>query len=480
MIRVSIALCLWTLVNAFSVARGQVEVDNLTASDAAAGDQFGLSVAARDDLILIAAPFKDGAGQDSGAVYVFRNDSGQWLEQAKLTASDAMAGAEFGIQVALGDDIAVIGAPGDGGHGPGAGAAYVFCFDRTNMTWTEEAKLTASDAAAGDAFGRSVSIDGEVIAVGAPRKDGPLPDVGRAYVFERQGTAWPQQAILASANPSDDGEFGQSVGVDGDTVVVGAWLEDAFDWNAGAAYAFRRDANTAEWPLEGILGTSDADAGDVLGYALDLENDVVVIGALAAEVGAAFDTGAAYVFMRAGGIWTEHTKLTASDPADFDAFGSAVSLDGNTIVIGALVEDDCPFWEFCDTGAAYVFDFDGAVWTQQAKLTASDANNRDEFGVSVAASGETIAIGAFWNDDDGEDSGSTYIFESDAVDCLADMNGDQVLDLEDLGLFISCFGGPQVTIEPGCEPADLDGDADADLYDFSVFQRVFGTDCVNG
>lgn len=445
-----------------SAVQAQTQLTNLTASDAQAGDQFGLSVSAHGDRILVGTPFDDDAGEDSGSAYLFRFVDGRWAEEAKLGASDANAGDEFGIQVALEGEVALIGARGSAG----TGAAYVFRYDRRQKTWMEEARLTATDAAPGDEFGRSVAMAGHRVAVGAPRTDGPAPNTGRAYVFERVQKQWVQRAALETPHPSSGGQFGQSVAVSGGTVVVGAWLEDEFGWNAGAVHVYR-SAGAGPWLREATLTASDADSGDVLGYAVSIDGDTVVAGALAVDLKQAFDTGAAYVFVRSGGAWAEQAKLTASDPEDFDAFGCAVALEDDTVLIGALVEDDCPTLSFCDTGAAYLFEFDHGVWTEQAKLTASDRNERDEFGVSVALSGETIAVGAFWNDDDGEDSGSVYVFERDSGGCpLVDCDGSGRVDLSDL----ACF---QLLLASGDPRADCNVDGSLNLEDFWCFQQIF-------
>ncbi len=166
----------------------------LTASDAAAGDVFGFSVALSGDTALVGAVGDDDAGSFSGSAYVFVRSGTSWIQQAKLTASDAASNDIFGGSVALIGDTALVGAAGDDDAGSVSGSAYVFV--RSGTTWTEQAKLTASDAAAGDRFGIAVALNGSTALVVAPNDDDAAFSSGSAYVFVRSGTTWSQQAKL--------------------------------------------------------------------------------------------------------------------------------------------------------------------------------------------------------------------------------------------------------------------------------------------
>ena len=293
-----------------------------------------------------------------------------------------------------------------------AGARYPLTIDPTIVN--EDAKLTASDAAGGDEFGISVSISGDTVVVGA-RFDACPAGVGcgSAYVFEKPAGGWAGALIEdAKLTASDAGvfdEFGISVSISGDTVVVAALGSD------GAAYVFEKPAGGWAGALteDAKLTASDGAPGDFFGVSVSISGDTVVVGFLFDACTAGIDCGSAYVFEKPAGGWagtlTEDAKLTASDAAAGDFFGIAVSISGETVVVGAYL-DDCTAG--IDCGSAYVFEKPAGGWagalSEDAKLTASDAATGDGFGVSVSISGDTVAVGAGCTT--GNDCGSAYVF----------------------------------------------------------------------
>jgi hypothetical protein len=394
--------CLWMGVFAgpgVSSAPAQIPQFKLTASDAATGDNFGFSVSVSGDTAVVGAWSDDDAGSASGSAYVFTRSGSTWTQQQKLTASDAAAGDHFGQSVSVSGDTAVVGAPGDYDGGIGSGSAYVFT--RSGSTWTEQAKLTPSDGAEGDEFGLSVSVSGGTAVVGSSFDDDAGLYSGSAYVFTRSGGVWTQQQKLTASDATAGDYFGESVSVSGDTAVVGAECDDDAGNLSGSAYVFTRSGST--WTQQAKLTASDAAAGDRFGHSVSVSDDTAVVGAIEAEVG----PGSAYVFTRSGSTWTQQAKLTASDAAAGDYFGYSVSVSGDTAVVAADWDDDAG----SNSGSAYVFKRSGSTWTQQAKLTASDAAEGDEFGKSVSVSGDTAVVGASSNDDAGSASGSAYVFD---------------------------------------------------------------------
>ena len=283
-------------------------------------------------------------------------------------------------------------------------------------------KLLASDRETSDSFGESVflSSDGLTAIIGAPSEDtGANTLNGAAYVFTRSGSIWTEQTkLLASDVLSDtasNARFGWSVALssDGNTALIGAWGEATYPTTFnGAAYVFTRTAGV--WTEQQKILASDRAAGDNLGYSVALSSDgnIAFIGARAESTSPNTNQGAAYVFTRTAGTWTEQQKLTASDRASTDYFGAsmAISSDGNTALIGAYLEDTSPN---TDNGAAYVFTHTAGVWTQQQKLLASDLATGDEFGASVALSsdGNTAIVGArYENTSPNVDNGAAYVF----------------------------------------------------------------------
>ncbi len=392
----------------------------LTNSNPRVGDQSGTAVAMDGDTLVVGVPQRERSGQtDTGEAYVFqRHDAGTpsdttddfWLYQATLFASDDDDQDAFGTSVAIHGDTIVVGAPEEDAAANNAGAAYVF--DRNlggTNTWLQRKKLTASNAAADDAFGTSVAIAGNTVVVGALRGDGAVADTGTAYVFDRgSGGAnnWGQVKLLVASNQAAADEFGHSVSISDDTILVGARLGDGAVADVGTAYVYDRDSGGAEnWGEVKRLDASDAAAGDEFGFQVSVRGDTALVGA--PQNG----NGAAYTFLRdQGGAnnWGETKLLTAADGAAGDQFGFAVALDGDTAIIGANLDDSS-----LDTGSAYVFERNvggSENWGQLFKSTAPDASDSDAFGSSVAISGNRFSVGAPSDDDGGVDAGAVYTY----------------------------------------------------------------------
>ncbi len=293
-----------------------------------------------------------------------------WTQQQKLTASDGAANDVFGATVSVSGDTAVIGAYG---KNSGQGAAYVFV--RSSGVWSQQQKLTAADGAANDLFGLSVSVSGDTAVIGA---DGKNNFQGAAYVFVRSSGVWSQQQKLTASDGAAGDAFGRSVWVGGDTAMIGASGKNS---SQGATYVFVRSSGV--WSQQQKLTASDGAANDWFGLSVSVSGDTAVIGASNKNS----DQGAAYVFVRSSGVWSQQQKLTASDGAANDDFGYSVSVSGDTAVIGADGKNSLQ-------GAAYVFVRSSGVWSQQQELTASDGAANDYFGWSVSVSGDTAVIGA--------------------------------------------------------------------------------------
>ncbi len=319
-----------------------------------------------------------------------------YTEDAKLTASDGAANDFFGRSVSISGDTSIVGALGDSDNGTNSGSAYVF---RDNgSAWVEE-KLTASDGAADDFFGESVSISGDTTVIGARLDDDNGANSGSAYVFRDNGSAWVEEKLTASDGAAND-FFGSSVSISGDTAVIGALGDGDNGANSGSAYVFRD--NGSAW-VEEKLTASDGAAEDLFGNSVAIAGDTAVIGAIWDDDNGD-KSGSAYVFSDSGSTWVE-TKLTASDGALEDFFGGAVAISGDTAIVGAHGDDD----NGTNSGSAYVFRYNGSIWVE-TKLTASDGAAGDLFGSSVSISGDTALVGALSDADNGTNSGSVYVF----------------------------------------------------------------------
>jgi alpha-tubulin suppressor-like RCC1 family protein len=365
----------------------------ITASNADADDEFGSSVAISGDYAIVGAKLGDEAStSDAGAAYIFKHNGTSWSEQQIITASNPDTSDYFGGSVSLSGDYAIVGATREDGE---KGTAYIF--KRSGTSWSEQKKITSSDAASGDLFGSSVSIDGDYAIVGAPNhNNGAGSNSGSAYIFKRDGTSWSEQEILVASDTASSDLFGYSVGISGDYAIVGRRQEGAF--------IFKRSGTS--WSEQQSLTASDAEASDYFGWSVSISGDYAIVGAKYEDDGGP-NAGAAYIFKRNGTSWSQEAKLTASDAYDNDQFGHSVSISGDYAIVGAWYEDDGG----ADAGATYIFKRSGTSWSEQQKLTASDAEAGDEFGYSVGISGNYVIAGARVGDSTtAADSGSAYIY----------------------------------------------------------------------
>jgi Zn-dependent metalloprotease len=328
-----------------------------------------------------------------------------FTENQKITASDAAEGDFFGLEVALSEDTMLVGAVNDDDGGANSGSAYVFV--RSGGVWTQQQKLTPSDAAAGDQFGYSVAVSGDTAIIGA---NGKGASTGSAYVFVRNNGVWTQEQKLTATNAQTGDQFGYDVAVLGDTAIVGSIGSGA--QRGGGAFVYVRSGNV--WTLQQLLEPSD-NFGFFFGWSVALSGETALVGRVGGN-DAGVSSGSAYVFVRSGTVWTQQQKLTASDAAANDEFGRTVSVSEDTAIIGARGDDGLNDVLF-GSGSAYIFVRSGTVWTQQQKLIASDARPDDAFGWSVSVSGDRALVGAFMGDSGndvgfgfGVDPGSAYLF----------------------------------------------------------------------
>ncbi len=363
-----------------------------------AGDSFGFSVAISGTTAVAGAIYSDENGEESGSAFVFIHDGSQWVKQALLLPSDGQAYDHFGWSVALSGDTAVIGAKDEDENGSGAGAAYVFV--RSGSSWSQQGKLLASDGATADGFGYSVAVDGDTAIIGATGDDDQGNGSGSAYVFLRSDTSWSQQAKLLADDGSTGDSFGSSVSLSGDTAAIGAdATDDQTIEDAGAVYVFTRSGTA--WSQEAKLLASDSVTWGKFGDSVSLDLDTLLVGAPGND-GRVADTGAAYVFLRSNGSWSQQAKLQADDGAAYDKFGNSVSLDGDTAAIGAYYSD----LPASRAGATYLFARSGDSWTQQAKLLHDNAATEDYFGSSVGLSGDRLIVSAPQDDAQGLNAGA--------------------------------------------------------------------------
>jgi len=319
-------------------------LDNITYS------LLNYSISMYGDNIIVGIPGANvNSEQEVGRAYIFtyNSTSSMWERTAILDPSDGVGGDNFGYSVSIYGDVAIVGAAG---ADSGAGKAYIFRYN--GSTWVEEAILTASDKASGDAFGCSVSIYGDVAIVGAYTADpGGVTDAGKAYIFRYNGSTWVEEAILTASDKATYDRFGNPVSIYENVAIVGAYDADPGGLSsAGKAYIFRY--NGSNWVEEAILTASDKAADDWFGYSVSIYGNVAIVGAYGADPGGVTDAGKAYIFRYNGSTWVEEKILSASDKATYDAFGYCVSIYGNVSIVGA--KNASP-GEVSSAGKAYIF-----------------------------------------------------------------------------------------------------------------------------
>src|SRR5262245_13692941 len=344
-----------------------VQQAKLTAFDGAEFDSLGTSAAISGRTIVVGAPSATvGSNSEQGAAYVFVEPSAGWADAtqtAKVTASDGAAGDRFGSSVAISGNTIVVGAP-DATVGGNAfrGAAYVFV--RHGSRWTDRtqsAKLTASDGASFDLLGTSVAIAGHTLVVGVPGATvAGNASQGAAYVFVRPSAGWAnatQTAKLTASGGLPEDLLGSSVAINGGTIVAGAPSPPVTqNPHHGVVYVFvEPGSGWADATDTAKLTASDGADGDDYGFAVAISGTTIVVGAPDATVGANAEQGAAYVFVKPGSRWTDATqtaKLTASDGASVNLLGLSVAISGDTVVAGA---DLATVAANASQGAAYLF-----------------------------------------------------------------------------------------------------------------------------
>lgn len=367
------------LVSSVAAARGQAPCEQTTlfAPDAAPGAEFGAAVALDGPFVLAGAPRDDTHGFYAGAAYIFRFNGRQWVFHQRLSPPTLGPGDLFGYAVALNGDKAAVAAVGKNGS---AGTVYVYHLNGT--LWELEQTLVSSQPQSDFYFGLSLALQNNVLVVGEPSVAYPPDVTGFAHVFRHNGVAWNHEKRLVPADGGPDKQFGFSVAIDGNAIAVGARWDNQKDMLAGAAYLFRK--NGAQWSQEKKLMAADGGANDQLGSAVCLQGDTLYCGAPQYWN----DGGAAYVFQRNGGNWSQTQKLMPANTHSNDRFGAALAVAGNRLLIGSSEA-------YTGTGLTYIFVKNGTLWTEYGLLNPAQSPGPGAwYGAAMAVNGATVLIGA--------------------------------------------------------------------------------------
>ena len=415
-----------------SAAIGRLQSATLRALDLESSANFGASVAISGDVVVVGAPNHDlpqSEGDpiaDAGAVYVFVEPTGGWTSDAayvKLTASDGSTGDLFGYSVAIDGDTIVVGARFADTPNSNAGAAYVFTKPAGGWESTSTAaKLTASGGSGNAEFGASVSVSGDTIVVGAHGQYGDDRAEGAAYVFVEPAGGWAATAnptaTLTAPMPEEADHFGQSVSIDGDTIAVGAPEDDHHKGaDAGSVYIFTKPAGGwGSTSTAAHLTGERGTANHLLGYSVDMDGDTVIAGAPING----FSPGSASLFTKPAGGWSTlpvpRSKLQPSQWKRDDGFGETVAVYDGQALAASKGRDTA---DGRDAGAAYIFAEPNDGWADASEtqtLTSPNGMAREMFGSSVAIDAGGIVIGAPRNIHNGVRRGAAYIFVPESVD----------------------------------------------------------------
>ncbi|AXG05329.1 PKD domain-containing protein [Haloplanus rubicundus] len=325
-------------------------VDIIMPYDGGLRDSFGSSVALWGDTALVGSPkHRTVDDRQTGAVYVFERGNEEWISRTKLVPSTDYVGDYFGDPVEIVGNVAIVGASGElSSDGDRAGSAYLY--ERTDGEWNQRAKL-APESSNSSFFGSSVALSEDICLVSSwNREASGDAATGAVYVFERANGQWTQQAKLGTSDTASQSFFGTATALSGTTALIGAAFDSEPNGEAaGSAYVFERVGG--QWVQQAKLVPDDGDEHDFFGASVALGTDIALIGATADEDPNGERAGSVYVFLRSRDGWTQYAKLAPKQSGPEDVFGVAVDLFDDSALIGASGSSTDPHW-----GAAYLFE----------------------------------------------------------------------------------------------------------------------------
>jgi len=360
----------------------------------------GDSVALNGEFALLGAPADAIRGSDAGAVHVWRKQNGVWAFEQTIRPAGVGTGDAFGTALALSGSVVMIGAPGDDGFGTDAGAVYVF--EHGTNGWSQQQIFRGSQVVAGDSFGSAVAMTSDTAVVGARMDDHAGNSCGAAYVMKLGPSLWGEQARLEALNASANDQFGTSVAIHGDLVVVGAPAVNQNGVNSGAAYAFQRTGLT--WDLGSQLPDVGTDWFDAFGQSIATDGVRIAVGA-PGDDSIAVDAGGAWTFINNGSAWVVEGSY-APALSGGELLGSSIGLSGNTLLVGARGQ------AFANTedGTLHAAEWSGIAWLQGDTLGDANAGILDAFGSSLAIDGGNVLVGVPLADNGQVDSGQALLF----------------------------------------------------------------------
>lgn len=382
-----------------------IEKAQLIPADSSSNSRFGTSVSLLGNRALVGAYNRTGNNSSfSGSAYIFDFNGTEWLQTAKIYADDETRNDYFGSSVSLSNNRALIGAYGNDDQGSKSGSAYIFDYD--GVSWTQTSKLIPDDGEAYDYFGRAVSLIENRAIIGSPGDDTSDIDTGSVYIFEFDNTNWSQTSKITAVDRGPYNNFGTSVSLSDDKVLIGATGNQINNIKSGAAYIY--EFNGSNWNFVTKLFSNNLSYNGEFGSSVSYSNGRAIVGAKGFNTNTnTYNQGAVFLFEFNGTHWYQKQMLIANDMGSYDQFGAAVDISGDRIFIGAPRKDDIAY----NSGVGYMFEYDGNQWIQSQQLSPDADPSGNNFGYSVSVYGTRLLVGMPRDSDNGNESGSAYIYE---------------------------------------------------------------------
>ena len=404
----------------------------ITASDGSDGDNFGGSVSISGDYAVVGATGDDNQS-NSGSLYVFRKEGLSWGQMSKITPDNGNLGDGFGGPVVIDGEYFITGASRDGNDTLRAGSAYIFHLK--DGKWTQISKLIPADGSDGDYFGYSLAINGDFAIVGAPYADVNGANSGAAYIFQREDSTWTQLIKITPSDGQVSDEFGSSVDISGQYAIIGAPRDGDNGSKSGSAYLFRNDGNS--WIEIQKLTAFDAASGDSFGGAVSIESDLILIGA-STDNHEGQRSGSTYLYRLNNLEWQYVDKVVSNDGAGYDLFGHQTAIASDYMIVGAPWDNSIAE----RSGSAYIFYNNDSSKVQIAKLNPYDQALDDRFGQAVSISRGHAIVGAWKDDELGENAGAAYIYDLSMIPTNVGNEGLYSGVSEHQSLYIQNFPNP--------------------------------------
>jgi hypothetical protein len=404
-----------------SALNAQFKEQKIVPADIDPGDFFGRYLAIQQNDLLIGAHQDDVNGYASGALYIFSKTAGedQFREVEKIVPDDGDVEEFFGYSIDISGQWAVVGSHHDSDYGGSSGSAFILKHNGTR--WQIDRKLLPGDPKAGDEYGKAARISGNTIAIGCFLDDDQGTNSGSVYLYSLTDDHWIEIEEIYPDDPEKYDQFGNFLSIDQEILAVGVPEKQDNGPKSGCAYIFERSGDH-KWLQTAKLIPGDISEGDEFGQAINIHNEKMVVGAYKHD-GLHEDGGAVYVFVKNGDAWEQVQKIISPDNEEGDHFGNAVYQNGKLLVAGAYFDDD----NGSKSGSVYLYKWVNDSYQFLTKLVSSDGGFGDAFGSAVAIDSNYLVVGAYADSDNGFFSGSAYVYEISEILAISSHQTDKPL-----------------------------------------------------